>query len=233
MRSSIREARVGRSRASRSRRSSTIGAPKQTALVPSSTRTTTLAVCPGRRHRSPGRYTCHVPVICMWVCRTEPSANRIRMCLPVASTAVISTPGSGPRRPPGSRRSSKPATRLPDERGPQLRGHAKDRVAFGHTPMLSEAGAGVPDGRRARLGTHDQRGPEVWGAPVAGSPGSGTRIPAGATRNGSSERPRRDASRRAPLPRSGAIRPERPATRSASRRGFAAVSFSAPGRLLR
>ena len=33
---------------------------------------------------------------------------------------------------------------LARQRGPQLRGHAKDRVAFGHAPMLSEAGPVCP-----------------------------------------------------------------------------------------
>src|SRR6185436_16537872 len=54
----------------------------------------------GDHHRSPGRYTCHIPVIFMCVCRTtssSPRANVMSKCLPFDSTERTTLPTTSKR----------------------------------------------------------------------------------------------------------------------------------------
>src|SRR6266545_1121009 len=92
------------------RSNSTTGAEKHTATQPS-TSTTARANHGGFCHRWPARYRCQLPVMRMWVRNVTPSANRMRRCLPTASTASTRVPGAGGR--PTARGASKRTTSLP------------------------------------------------------------------------------------------------------------------------
>src|SRR4030088_2728830 len=67
------------------------GAAKQTATT-SSKLSTAVARHAGWRQRSPGRYTCHEPVIRICECSVIPPSNRISRCLPFGSTASTRWP---------------------------------------------------------------------------------------------------------------------------------------------
>src|SRR5688572_26455581 len=79
--------------------SSTTGGVKQGATN-SSVRITTRASDAGDHHRSPGRYTCHIPVIFMCVCSTtssSPRANVMSRCFPFDSTERTTLPTTSKR----------------------------------------------------------------------------------------------------------------------------------------
>src|SRR2546427_910534 len=79
--------------------SSTTGGRKHGATN-SAVRMTTRASDGGDHHRSPGRYTCHAPVIFMWVCSTtssSPRANVTRRCFPFDSTERTTLPTTSKR----------------------------------------------------------------------------------------------------------------------------------------
>ena len=73
---------------------STTGALKHTASKPSTSMTARMLRVL-LRHRSPGRYRCHEPVIRMWVWRMVPSSQPISMCFPRLSTRSITAPMAG------------------------------------------------------------------------------------------------------------------------------------------
>src|SRR5881397_843177 len=79
--------------------SSTTGGRKHGATN-SAVRMTTRASDGGDHHRSPGRYTCHAPVIFMCVCSTtssSPRAKVTRRCFPFDSTERTTLPTTSKR----------------------------------------------------------------------------------------------------------------------------------------
>ena len=128
--------------------SSTTGALKHTATR--SPASSTMRAChSGFRQRSPARYTCHEPVICMCVCRTEPESNRTSRCLALASTASI--------RCPTSRATGSPATCV----RPPVTSRPRSQWSRLRAARKIVSPSGIP--RRSRGIRHTARGPWGWG----------------------------------------------------------------------
>src|SRR5688572_3404274 len=156
--------------------SSTTGGVKHGATN-SSVRITTRASDAGDHHRSPGRYTCHMPVIFMCVCSTtssSPRANVISRCFPFDSTERTTLPTTWKRaaselirgatisnpvttRPARARRSTFATRWIVSPSGTSLQVAARGAREAGRTQGLGDRR--VVDGQAVHLVEEERRAP--------------------------------------------------------------------------